>query len=113
MERHPLKSGDKIFMDEYEIGVSVVGADVQPRYDATPAMGSGLGSGLGAELEITHLELGALGLEPLHVGGGGAQRLALRQQEIAGIAVAHADDLAHLAELGDPLEKDHFHRNSP
>jgi type VI secretion system FHA domain protein len=26
MERHPLKSGDRIFLDEYEIGVSVVGA---------------------------------------------------------------------------------------
>ncbi len=32
MERHPLKSGDRIFMDEYEIGVSVVGAQAQPAY---------------------------------------------------------------------------------
>ena len=33
------------------------------------------------------------------VVGGGAQRLAARQQEIAGEAVLHAHDVAHLAEL--------------
>src|SRR5262245_20308766 len=37
MERHPLKSGDKIFMDEYEIGVVVVGAEMpQQRFDSAP-----------------------------------------------------------------------------
>jgi type VI secretion system FHA domain protein len=46
MERHPLKSGDKIFMDEYEIGVSVVGAiEAAPRYDASPGLGTPLGGG--------------------------------------------------------------------
>lgn len=37
MERHPLKSGDRIFMDEYEIGVSVAGAQPQPAYPAQNA----------------------------------------------------------------------------
>ncbi len=40
MERQVLKSGDKIFLDEYEIGVVVVGAQMQPRYDAAPQMGN-------------------------------------------------------------------------
>src|SRR5262245_25848875 len=30
MERHPLKTGDRIFLDEYEIGVNVMGAAAQP-----------------------------------------------------------------------------------
>jgi type VI secretion system FHA domain protein len=41
MERHPLKSGDRIFMDEYEIGVSVVGAQAQPSFEAQPAFSVG------------------------------------------------------------------------
>ncbi len=44
MERHALKSGDRIFMDEYEIGVSVVGAQAEaayrPSHDAQPSMGN-------------------------------------------------------------------------
>jgi type VI secretion system FHA domain protein len=40
MERHPLKSGDRIFMDEYEIGVSVVAAQVQPAYPSQPSFES-------------------------------------------------------------------------
>ena len=44
MERHPLKTGDRIFMDEYEIGVSVVGAQAQAPYqpsrESQPAMGN-------------------------------------------------------------------------
>lgn len=41
MERQVLKSGDRIFMDEYEIGVSVVGAEVQPAYSSQPAFPPG------------------------------------------------------------------------
>ncbi|HTU65335.1 MAG TPA: type VI secretion system-associated FHA domain protein TagH [Steroidobacteraceae bacterium] len=40
MERHPLKSGDRIFLDEYEIGVSIVGAAAQPAFDAEPLFAS-------------------------------------------------------------------------
>src|SRR5205085_12505243 len=47
-------------------------------------------------------ELGAVVLR-------GAQRLALRQQEIACEAVFHAHDFAHLSELADAFEQDHFH----
>ena len=54
------------------------------------------------ELRLHALELGAVVL-------GGAQRLALRQQEIARKAVLDAHDFAHLAELGDAFEQDHFH----
>ena len=54
------------------------------------------------ELRLHALELGAVVL-------GGPKRLALRQQEIAREAVLHADDFAHLAELGDTLQQDHFH----
>jgi type VI secretion system protein ImpI len=46
MERQVLKSGDRIFMDEYEIGVSVVGAEVQPSYDSQPAFPGGNLDGL-------------------------------------------------------------------
>ena len=65
--------------------------------------------GLLAALEVAGLELGALRLEMLLVGLRGAQRLAARQEEVARIAVAHLHGLAHLAELGDALEQDHFH----
>ena len=62
-----------------------------------------------AALEVTGLELGALGIEMLLVGLRGAQSLAARQEEVACIAVADLHGFAHLAELCDALEKDHFH----
>ena len=65
--------------------------------------------GLAAGLEVAHLELGAVGLEALEVALGGAQRLALGQEEVAGVAVLDGDDLAHLAELGDALEEYDLH----
>jgi hypothetical protein len=46
-------------------------------------------------------ELGTLRIEQLSVGFGRAKRLFLRQQEIAGKAVAHTHDVAHLAEFLD------------
>ena len=69
--------------------------------------------GLALALEVAGLELGALGFEALGVVLGGAERLALGQQEVAGIAVADADDVAHLAEAGDAFEQDHLHGISP
>jgi hypothetical protein len=47
------------------------------------------------------------------VGFGRAERLALRQQKVAGKAVLDAHDLAHLSELGDAFEQNHFHGGSP
>jgi type VI secretion system FHA domain protein len=41
MERQVLKSGDRIFMDEYEIGVSVVGAALQPAYESQQSFPGG------------------------------------------------------------------------
>ena len=65
--------------------------------------------GLALLLEVARLELDLHGLEARAVFLGGAQRLALRQQEIARKAVLDAHDFAHLAELGDAFEQDHFH----
>src|SRR3546814_2202327 len=42
-----------------------------------------------------------------------AQRLALRQQEVAGEAGLHLHHVAHLAELLDSLQQDHVHFNPP
>ena len=52
-------------------------------------------------------------LEIFAVGLGGAQRLLLRQQEVAGKAVLHLHLVAHLAELLDAFEQDHLHGRSP
>ena len=61
------------------------------------------------ELEIARLELGAIALEALAIGFGGAKRLALRQQIVAGEAVLDGDDVAHLPEASDALEKNDLH----
>src|SRR5262249_21356016 len=65
--------------------------------------------GLALELEVARLELDLHGLEARLVLLGGAQRLATGEEEIAGKAVLDAHDLAHLAELADTFEQDHFH----
>ena len=52
-----------------------------------------------AALGVLGLERGAVALELRPVGLGRAQRLVLREEEVAGIAVLHLDDLAHGAEL--------------
>ena len=64
-------------------------------------------------LEVARLELGALAFELLLVGFVGAQRLALRQQEVAGEAVLDLDGFAHLAEAGNAFEKNDFHGLCP
>ena len=65
-----------------------------------------VGDGLGflLELEVVGFELRALGLEVGAVVVGGAQRLLLRQQEVACVAVLDVDDVAHLAEAADALK---------
>jgi hypothetical protein len=67
------------------------------------------GFGLGFELEVARLELGTLALEAGAIGFGGAQRLAMRQEIIAGKAVLDRDHVAHLSEAADALKQDHLH----
>src|SRR5690606_29088713 len=73
----------------------------------------GDGARLLLALQIAGFQLRALRLEALAVGVRGPERLALRQQEVARIAVAHAHHVAHLADLGDAFEKNDFHGSSP
>ena len=68
---------------------------------------------LGLALEIARLELGALALELLLVGFVGAQSLAFGQQEVASVPVLHVDDIAHLAETADTLQKNNLHCSTP
>jgi hypothetical protein len=70
---------------------------------------AGDGFGFRFQFEIAGLELRALALEALAVGRGGSERLALRQQEIAGEAVLDGHHVAHLAKPADALKKDHLH----
>ena len=65
--------------------------------------------GLLLELEVARLELGAVLLEALEVVGRRPQRLLLRQQEVARVAVLDVDDVAHLAEAADALQKNDLH----
>src|SRR5271166_2482947 len=66
--------------------------------------------GAALELVVARFEFGALGLEFLLVGLGRAQRLAARQQEVAGVAVLDADGVAHGTELADALQQYDVHR---
>ena len=74
-----------------------------------PSSVSAICLGFRLALEVARLELAALAFELLLVGLVGAQRLALRQQEIAGKAVLDLDGIAHLAEAGNAFEKNDFH----
>jgi hypothetical protein len=60
-------------------------------------------------LEIARFELDFHVVEARAVFLGGAQRLAFRQEKVAGEAVLDTHHVAHLAKLGDALEQDHFH----
>ena len=62
-----------------------------------------------AALFIFGFENGAVALEFCPVGVGRPQRLVLREEVIAGIAVLDLDDFTHAAELLDALEKNDFH----
>ena len=61
------------------------------------------------QLEIPCLELRPVALEALAIGLGGAERLALRQQKIAGEAVLDGDHVAHLSEAPNALEQNDLH----
>ena len=89
------------------------GAKHRPDRIATTATRAGNGFRLRLQLEIAGLELRALALEALAIGLGGAERLALRQEEIAGEAVLDGHHVAHLAEAADALKKDHLHVLAP
>jgi hypothetical protein len=54
-------------------------------------------------------EFDALGFEFGLVGFGGAAGAAVRDQEVAGVAVLDLDDLAQVAEVDDFLEQDDLH----
>ena len=73
----------------------------------------GDGLGLRFQLEIARLELRALLFEALTIGLGGAQRLALGQEKVAGKAVLDGDHIAHLAETADALKKNDLHFDAP
>ena len=78
-----------------------------------PSSVSAIFLGFRLALEVARLELRALAFELLLVGFVGAQRLALRQQEVAGEAVLDLDGVAHLAEAGNAFEKNDFHWSVP
>ena len=78
-----------------------------------PSIFSATLAGFALGLEVVGLELGLHAVELGAVVGGGAQRLAALEQEIAGKAVAHFDDFAHLAELGHAFQQNDFHVGSP
>ncbi len=61
--------------------------------------------------EVLRLELRALCLEVGEIVLGRAQRLLLRQKEVAGVAGLDVDHLAHLSELLDPLQQYHLHHD--
>ena len=65
--------------------------------------------GLLLQLEVARLELGAVLLEALEVVGRCPQRLLLRQQEVARVAILDVDQVAHLAETADALQKNDLH----
>jgi hypothetical protein len=66
-------------------------------------------SGFAFHFEIAGLKLALHFVEAFLVVGGCPQGLAARQQKVASKAVLDAHDVAHLAELADTLEQDHFH----
>src|SRR5690606_14702237 len=71
-------------------------------------IGAGLG-GFVASRGVLGFEPLAIGFEDLAVGFVGAQRLLVRQQEVAGVAVLDGDHVADRAELLDAFEQDDFH----
>ena len=75
---------------------------------AVQLVGDFLGLCLG--FGVLRLQLDLAALERLDVGVRRAQRLALRQQEVAGIAVLDVHDLAHLAQLGHAFQQNDLHR---
>ena len=65
--------------------------------------------GFAAAFGVFLFEAFAVGFEHLAVRIVGAQRLLLRQQEVARVAVLDGDDIADPAELLDTFEEDDLH----
>src|SRR5262249_32320738 len=65
--------------------------------------------GGGALLGVARFDLGAAALEHLAVGVGGAERLLLRQQVIASVAVTDAHFLADAAKIFDAFKQGDLH----
>src|SRR3546814_8351395 len=74
---------------------------------AVDVLGAAFGSG--AAFGVVGLDLRAIALENLAIGVVRAQRLVVRQQEIAGKTGLDIDDVADTAQFLDPLEPDDFH----
>jgi hypothetical protein len=70
-------------------------------------LGNAAGGCLG--LLVTLFNCGALGAELFEIALCGAQCLAAWQEEVAGIAVLDADDIAELAEIWNAFEKNNVH----
>src|SRR5216683_2898342 len=64
-----------------------------------------------ATLEVLSLQRLTLRFEVGDVVLGGAQRLLLRQQEVAGVTGLHLHHVAQLTELGHALQQDDVHRH--
>jgi len=69
--------------------------------------------GHNALLGVFGFETFAIGFEHLLVRFIGAQRLLLREQEVAGVAVLDGYDVADRAQLLDTFEEDDIHVSSP
>src|SRR5690606_27503421 len=67
------------------------------------------GAGFVLAFQVLRFELGALAFELLLVGFVGTKSLALREQEVTGIAVLDLDGFAHLAEAANAFQKNDFH----
>ena len=70
-------------------------------------LGNAAGGCLG--LLVTLFNCGALGAELLEIALRGAQCLAAWQEEVAGITVLDADDIAELSEIWNAFEKNNVH----
>src|SRR5215467_342170 len=66
-------------------------------------------TGLALHLEIAGLKLGLHFFESLPIVSSGAKGFAPWQQEVTGEAVLHTHNVAHMSELSNSLEQDHFH----
>ena len=75
------------------------------------ATGQFFAFGLGSSqfLGLDAFQLGTTGLELGHGGLGGTTGLALRDQVVAGVAIANLDDVTQLAEVDDFFKQNNLH----
>ena len=74
-----------------------------------PSSLAGHGCGLGLSSRSRASSCARSRSKRFAIGFGGAERLALRQEKVAGEAVLDGDDVAHLAEAPNALEQDDLH----